>query len=149
MNNKVYCVQAEAMPPIMPGDIIAVYSAHESAWGKPAQTYCVRRVESDGTPVSDADFHHFPSNIVNISRKEGDDYVCIWKKENYEVAPWGETAIKDYIAEIVPEDAAKELDDTLREQLKVFCDKNAGMLAKLFVYDMCKRIHQAMKRGIQ
>lgn len=45
-------IQFNIKPPILPGDIIAVYSAHQSAWGKPAQTYYVRRVELDGTPVA-------------------------------------------------------------------------------------------------
>lgn len=51
--------------------------------------------------------------------------------------------------EAMPEDAAEELMNTLSGQIKEFCDKNAGMLAKLFVYDMCKRIHQAMKGDVQ
>lgn len=126
MDKNLSCVQAEEMPPILPGDIIAVYSAHQSAWGKPAQTYCVRRVEADGTPVSDMDFRHFLSNVVSISRKEGDDYVCIWRKENYEVAPWGHAYLRVF-AEQMPEEAKENIADSFRECNKIwakFCREN-------------------------
>lgn len=126
-------LQNQTIPPIRPGDIISVYSAHESAWGKPAQTYCVRRVEPDGTPVSDMGHRHSLANVVSISRKESEDYVCLWKKENYEVAPWGYSQLQA-MAEAWPEETKTAIADGFQECRKVlnnFCEENKEALATL------------------
>lgn len=146
-------VQPQTMPTIKPGDIIEVYSAHESAWGKPAQTYCVRRVETDGTPVSDMDFHHSLSNVVGISRKEGNEYSCIWKKENYEVEPWGHAYLQA-LADEMPEETKESIADCFHEFNKAwddFCKKNekalASLLAVPLVLGVAKMVGNAV-RGV-
>ena len=151
MDNHVSSIQAEAMPPILPGDIIAVYSAHESAWGKPAQTYCVRRVESNGTPVSDMDFHHFLSDVVNIYRKKGKDYVCIYRKESYEIRPW-EMSYLYAFAESLPEETKEKLANYFQEWGKTldnFYEKNkeavTPVLAASLTFSIIKLATNAMK----
>ncbi len=102
------------VPLIKAGDIIRVYSAHESAWGSPSKSYLVERVDSDGSPVSAQDLRHSVGDVVSISRKDGGNYVCIWKKENYLVDPWGEAAIDLFVSQLSAKDR-KALDKASAE----------------------------------
>lgn len=110
------CISS-AIPQIKTGDLIKVYDIHQQAWGQPAKEYCVRRVDSDGSPVSDCDFRHNIKDVVSVHRKQGKDFVCIYERENYEVEPFAEQAI-NLMYQSLPDNTRDSIEKDIKNTFK-------------------------------